>query len=70
MSDFLSGRSIAEAREWIERFIRIMEGRENPDGLDAAGDLAALKEVILYPVRAKCATLPWHALRKLIWRNK
>jgi nitrogen fixation protein NifU and related proteins len=62
MTEELKGRPVAEVRERIQGFLRIMRGEASADALDDWGDLACLKGVISYPVRVKCATLAWHAL--------
>jgi nitrogen fixation NifU-like protein len=61
MSAELEGKSVEEAREIAESFIRMMRGEE-PAELERWGDLAALQGVTRFPVRVKCATLAWHAL--------
>jgi nitrogen fixation NifU-like protein len=38
------------------------ESAKSPD-LDSLGKLAVFMGVREFPVRVKCATLPWHALR-------
>jgi len=43
-----------------------MGEEESPDGL---GKLEILGGVRDYPVRIKCATLPWHALRSALDQN-
>jgi nitrogen fixation NifU-like protein len=40
----------------------MMEGRLDPDE-DEFGDLMALKGVVKYPVRIKCAVLAWDVLQ-------
>lgn len=61
MTERLRGRSREEARAEISRFKRMMTGEEEfPEG----DDLAALKGVIRYPSRIRCATLAWEALQQ------
>ena len=69
MSELLSGEALAEARRRVEAFIRILRGEEPADALEDWGDLACLKGVIQYPLRVKCATLAWHALREELDRH-
>ena len=66
MSERVSGRPLAEAREVADTFLRVMRGEEPPERLEALGDLAALGGVVRFPLRVKCATLAWHALRKAL----
>jgi nitrogen fixation NifU-like protein len=62
MTELVKGKPLAEVREQITRFIRIMRGEEDAGALDDLDELACLSGVIQYPVRVKCATLAWHAL--------
>jgi nitrogen fixation NifU-like protein len=66
MTEFLKGLPAAEARRRIDRFIAVMRGAEDLAALEEFGELASLKGVIAYPVRVKCATLAWHALREAL----
>lgn len=60
MAEAVAGRSEAEARELAGRFRAMVTGKADPD--PALGKLAALSGVREFPVRVKCATLPWHTL--------
>ena len=64
MTAALVGRPRAEAVALADQFHRLVTGQP----MDAAeqkalGKLAALGGVSRYPVRVKCATLPWHTLK-------
>jgi nitrogen fixation NifU-like protein len=61
MTEQLSGKSYEEAEVEVERFKAMMVGKED---FPQAEDLAALKGVIKYPSRIKCATLAWTAFQK------
>ena len=61
MTERLVGKSIEEAEAEISHFKAMMVGEEEFPEMD---DLAALKGVILYPSRIKCATLAWTAFQK------
>jgi nitrogen fixation NifU-like protein len=61
MTERLEGRSRKEAEAEISRFKAMMVGEEEFPEMD---DLAALKGVIQYPSRIKCATLAWAAFQK------
>jgi len=53
---------VADAALLIERFQRMITSP--PDSpIDDLGKLAALAGVRQFPVRVKCASLAWHALR-------
>lgn len=64
MTDELSGRNIDTAEALYVRFHDLVTGEsaKAPD-LDVLGKLAVFLGVREFPVRVKCATLPWHALR-------
>ena len=60
MTERLVGKSRAEAQAEISRFKAMIVGEEEFPEMD---DLAALKGVIQYPSRIKCATLAWTAFQ-------
>ena len=74
MSSAVKGRTVAEARELLRAFKAMMSIHEI--GLDGAevdhdtddrppvklGDLEALRGVVKFPVRIKCATLAWNTM--------
>ncbi|NNF44546.1 MAG: SUF system NifU family Fe-S cluster assembly protein [Phycisphaerales bacterium] len=63
MTQFLKDRDETAAHETFEQFIAVVTGQtDDEDTLTALGKLAALAGVRKYPVRVKCATLPWHTL--------
>ena len=73
MTDAVLGKRIEEVRELIHRFKAMMDiDREVDLGLDperpgaVLGDLEALQGVRRYPVRIKCANLPWTTLQEAL----
>jgi|SRR3954447_6965541 nitrogen fixation NifU-like protein len=76
MSSAVKGKSIAEARRLVRAFKGMMSIHEQsidhdgdavdepiePDPDVKLGDLEALRGVVKFPVRIKCATLPWNTL--------
>lgn len=73
MSSAVKGKSVAEARRVLAAFKAMMSVHEH--GLEGAeteadaslaevklGDLEALRGVVKFPVRIKCATLAWNTL--------
>ncbi len=62
LTDAVSGRAIDEASALATEFRAMMEGKAEPDE-DEFGDLMALKGVVKYPVRIKCAVLGWDVLQ-------
>lgn len=67
MTEMLRGKSVAEARCMFERFRAMCTGCAAEKGGAFSCDdcderLAALAGVRNYPMRVKCATLPWHTM--------
>ena len=67
MTERLMGKSREEAEAEISRFKAMMVGEERFPEMD---DLAALKGVIQYPSRIKCATLAWTAFQQGLERKR
>ena len=67
MTEKLLGKNREEAEAEIERFKTMMVGKED---FPEADDLTALKGVIQYPSRIKCATLAWTAFQKGLEQQK
>jgi nitrogen fixation NifU-like protein len=61
LAELLSGSSVAEAEGIADGFKRILHGAEPTPDLDL-GDLEALAGVRQFPMRVKCALLPWVTL--------
>jgi nitrogen fixation NifU-like protein len=68
MTEAVKGMTIDEAEELFQRFHGLVSGKggDIPDGEEDLGKLEALAGVRDYPVRIKCATLAWHALRSAL----
>ena len=65
MTESLKGKTRAEAEALFERFHDLITGRdgEKKPGAPELGKLAVFSGVREFPVRVKCATLPWHTLK-------
>jgi len=63
LTEQIKGRKISEIDELILDFRKMMAGEEGPTD-EQLGDLVALKGVVKYPVRIKCAVLAWDALQE------
>lgn len=79
MTEALKGKRVEEAELLLERFHTLLTDHDSrqqaaptddlPEGADVAslegelGKLEVLSGVREYPVRIKCATLAWHALK-------
>ena len=80
MSAAVKGKSLAESRELIRAFKAMMSIHEHrldgdstevvevvaPDPAVELGDLGALRGVVKFPVRIKCATLSWNTLAQVL----
>jgi len=66
MTTAVKGKTRAEAEQIFERFHRLVLGELPQDEQDALGSLRALGGVSRFPLRVKCASLPWHALRSAL----
>ncbi len=62
MADAIRGKTLAEVAELADSFRQLMteEGETVPPALE---ELAVLRSVKKFPVRIKCALLPWDTLR-------
>lgn len=64
MTQQLQGMNEHAARNLFETFHTLLTKQGEPDiDEETLGELAALAGVKRYPIRVKCATLPWHALK-------
>jgi nitrogen fixation NifU-like protein len=64
MTAALKGRTRGEAERMFDRFQALVTGALPADAArDDLGKLAAFAGIAEFPVRVKCATLAWHALR-------
>jgi nitrogen fixation NifU-like protein len=61
MTDRVKGKTVVEADALFQRFHRLVT---SPAGapVDDLGELSALAGVRQFPVRVRCATLPWRTL--------
>ncbi|MEP6475929.1 MAG: Fe-S cluster assembly sulfur transfer protein SufU [Actinomycetota bacterium] len=62
MTEAVSGVSVDDARRLAGEFRGMMAGEVEPDEQEF-GDLVALKGVVKYPIRIKCAVLAWDVLQ-------
>ena len=72
MAEAIAGKTIAEVVALTHRFKVMMGIEEGDSGVDdsrpgaALGDLEALRGVRRFPVRIKCADLPWATLAQAL----
>jgi len=61
MTETLKGRTREEAETLFQGFHRLLTGADDPaEAQERLGKLAVFAGVREFPVRVKCATLPWH----------
>ena len=65
MTEAVAGDSVEEAKQMAADFRGMMAGEMDPSE-DVFGDLVALKGVVKYPIRIKCAVLAWDVLQEAL----
>lgn len=65
MTEALKGKTRAQAEALFERFHQLITGQDGTGDKDGAdlGKLTVFSGVREFPIRVKCATLPWHTLK-------
>ena len=63
MTEQLIGKSLDEAKLLIDSFKKMITGEHEFPDSDEYFELSALKGVIKFPVRVKCATLAWNTVK-------
>jgi len=70
MTAAVKGKTVDEARALAEHMHDLVTGKLDVEAeREALGSLAALSGVSKFPIRVKCASLPWHALRSALDEN-
>ncbi|HZM05525.1 MAG TPA: SUF system NifU family Fe-S cluster assembly protein [Candidatus Saccharimonadales bacterium] len=60
MTDYLKGKTVAEAQKLFDQYQQMVT--TGPTDEEALGKLCAFTGVRRFPMRVKCAVLPWHAM--------
>ena len=63
--EMVKGKTLEEVRTLIQKVYSMLRGESTPDPQEM-GDLSALAGVSHFPVRVKCASLPWHTLEEAL----
>ena len=67
MTEHLKGKSIDEIEDLFDSFHAMLTAEMNGvQDFDSLGKLRVFEGVRQFPVRVKCATLPWHTLRAAV----
>ena len=65
MTEAVTGRPVDDVQTMIKEFRGMMAGEVEADE-DSFGELVALKGVVKYPIRVKCAVLAWDVLQEAL----
>jgi len=65
-SMIIKGKRLTDALAVADRMSAMMRGDESAAQDKTLGDLRALAGVAKFPIRIKCALLPWNALRDAV----
>jgi nitrogen fixation NifU-like protein len=66
MTASIKGKTKAESLELFDRFHQMITGKLPETDREKMGSLAALGGVSRFPIRVKCASLAWHALKSAL----
>ena len=63
MTGAVKGKTRAEAEALFDRFRRMITGSGEQAETDSLGKLAVFSGVSQFPIKVKCASLSWHAMK-------
>ena len=65
MTQAVKGKSRAEVEQLFSQFHGLVTGQIKPEPKEARaiGEMAAFSGVSRFPIRVKCASMPWHTLQ-------
>ena len=66
MTTAVKGKNTAEAERLFESFHKLVRGELSEEEQRALGSLRAFAGVSKFPMRVKCASLAWHALKAAV----
>jgi nitrogen fixation NifU-like protein len=67
MSELLAGRTVAEAEKLMGGFLHLVKGEDAHDLAETDREhLEVMAGVSAFPMRVKCATLAWHAMKSAV----
>lgn len=67
MTEMLTGRTLAEARDLMGGFLHLVKGEGAPElSADDRERLDVMAGVSAFPMRVKCATLAWHTMNSAL----
>ena len=62
MTEALRGKTIVEIESLFKAFHELITGKDGTVDEESLGKLVVFSGVRQFPVRVKCATLPWHTM--------
>ena len=66
MTELARGKTIKEFYALLDKIEKMVRGELEQEEIEKLGDLAALAGVSAFPVRVKCAILPWKTLKNAV----
>ncbi len=71
MTQAVKGKSVTEADRLFTQFHDLVTGKLRPTPQEARGmgEMAAFSGVSRFPVRVKCASMPWHTLQAALRKD-
>ena len=66
MLDMIIGRSVDEAKDLAETFLKMIKGEATEDEIEGLEEASALRDISHMPARVKCAVLGWHTLSEAL----
>ena len=65
MTQAVKGKSKEDVDRLFTQFHELVTGKHKPDAKEARamGEMAAFSGVARFPIRVKCASMPWHTLQ-------
>jgi nitrogen fixation protein NifU and related proteins len=66
MTSAVKGKTRAEAKALFERFLGMITGSVEQQEAESLGKLAVFSGVSEFPIKVKCASLSWHAMKKAL----
>ena len=71
MTQAVKGKSRADADRLFTQFHELVTGKLHPSPVQsrAMGEMAAFSGVSRFPIRVKCASMPWHTLQAAFRAN-
>jgi nitrogen fixation NifU-like protein len=67
MTQAVTGKTVTEVRQLFENFHQLVAGSGKAEALPAK--LRVFQGVRAFPIRVKCATLSWHAMKEALDRG-